>query len=168
MTATWKETMGKVIEWRRHLHRYPELSFQEKETSAFVFRHLSNMGWNVRTNVGGHGIVADLDGSRSGRRIALRADMDALPIQDLKTVEYASQVPGVMHACGHDGHTASLLGVAELLAADRDAWSGQTHNTSNIQCKPRNGRHKQECRVLGNGIERPRRNDCKARRRSLG
>ena len=125
LNGTRKETLERVVEWRRHLHRYPELSYAEKETSAFVARQLEAMGWRVRTGVGGHGVVADLDGGvGSGKRIALRADMDALPIQDQKRTEYASTVPGVMHACGHDGHTAALLGAAMRLADDRKAWSG--------------------------------------------
>lgn len=116
--------MARVIEWRRHLHRHPELSFQEKETSAFVATRLKAMGWSVRTGVGGHGVLADLDGAAPGRRIALRADMDALPIQDMKKTEYASTVPGVMHACGHDGHVSALLGAAEVLAKTKASWPG--------------------------------------------
>ncbi|HZG54948.1 amidohydrolase [Paenibacillus sp.] len=125
MESIRQRTMDKVIAWRRHLHKYPEVSYSEKETAAFVARHLTEMGWRVRTGVGGHGVVADLDGGAgAGKRIALRADMDALPIQDQKTVEYASTVPGVMHACGHDGHTSALLGAAELLAESRASWTG--------------------------------------------
>jgi amidohydrolase len=124
MNETRKETMEKVIAWRRHLHRYPEVSYEEKETSAFVASELKRIGWRVRTGVGGHGVVADLDGAAPGKRIALRADMDALPIQDQKQTEYASTVPGVMHACGHDGHTAALLGVAERLAETTSDWTG--------------------------------------------
>ncbi len=124
MNGTRKETMDRVIAWRRHLHRYPEVSYEEKETSAFVARELLRMGWRVRTGVGGHGVVADLDGASPGKRIALRADMDALPIQDQKQTEYASTVPGVMHACGHDGHTAALLGAAERLAETKAQWHG--------------------------------------------
>jgi len=117
--------MKNVVAWRRHLHMHPELSYHEKETAAFVAARLREAGWRVRTGVGGHGVVADLDGGAGpGKRIALRADMDALPIQDQKRVEYASTVPGVMHACGHDGHTAALLGAAVRLAAAREEWSG--------------------------------------------
>ncbi|WP_199617797.1 amidohydrolase [Paenibacillus alkalitolerans] len=119
-----RETMEQVVAWRRHLHRNPELSYSERETSAFVAKHLREWGWNVRTGVGGHGIVADLAGSAPGRTVALRADIDALPIQDEKNTEYASQVPGVMHACGHDGHTAALMGVAKLLAETKDRLQG--------------------------------------------
>jgi amidohydrolase len=121
---TLRETMEQVVAWRRHLHRHPELSYQERETSAFVAGHLREWGWNVRTGVGGYGIVADLAGAFPGRTVALRADMDALPIQDEKKTEYASQVPGVMHACGHDGHTAALMGVAKMLAETRSRLQG--------------------------------------------
>ncbi|MCI3921507.1 amidohydrolase [Paenibacillus sp. TRM 82003] len=124
MEQLLKETMARVIEWRRHLHRHPELSFREKETSAFVADRLEAMGWRVRAGLGGYGLAADLEGASPGPRIALRADMDALPIQDMKNQEYASTVPGVMHACGHDGHMAALLGAAELLAKTRGTWNG--------------------------------------------
>jgi amidohydrolase len=119
-----KETIERVTLWRRHLHRHPELSYEEKETSAYIASRLESFGWQVRTGVGGHGIIADLTSSLPGRRIALRADMDALPIQDMKNTEYASIVPGVMHACGHDGHMSALLGAAELLAKQRTEWGG--------------------------------------------
>lgn len=122
--AAIQETMDRVVEWRRYLHQYPELSYQEKETSAFVARTLESFGWKVRTGVGGYGVVADLEGRSAGKCIALRADMDALPIQDAKQTAYASKVPGVMHACGHDGHTSQLLGAAELLSKTRSEWSG--------------------------------------------
>lgn len=119
-----EETIARVIEWRRHLHRNPEVSYKEVKTSAFVAERLQRMGWHVRSGIGGYGVVADLDGAAPGKRIALRADMDALPIQDLKQTEYTSTVPGVMHACGHDGHTASLLGAAEWLAQTKASWTG--------------------------------------------
>lgn len=124
MNAAIQDTMGRVVAWRRHLHQYPELSYQEKETSAFVAEKLESFGWKVRIGIGGYGVVADLEGKGPGKCIALRADMDALPIQDAKQAEYASKVPGVMHACGHDGHTAQLLGAAELLSKTRTEWSG--------------------------------------------
>lgn len=105
---------AELIQLRRHLHRHPELGFQEHKTAALVARTLTELGWAVRTGVARTGVVADLDNG-SGPRVALRADMDALPIQEATGAEYASSVPGVMHACGHDGHTAILLGVARLL-----------------------------------------------------
>lgn len=119
-----KELYPEMIEWRRYLHRHPELSYQEERTSAFVADKLEEFGIKVRRNIGGFGVVGDLDGHRPGPRVALRADMDALPIQDEKGCEYSSGVPGVMHACGHDGHMAALLGAAKLLAETRNEWAG--------------------------------------------
>ncbi|MBO9609874.1 MAG: amidohydrolase [Paenibacillaceae bacterium] len=116
---------NKWIEFRRDLHRNPELSFQESRTAAKVAQWLSELGLSVRTGVGGHGVVADLQGDRPGPTIALRADMDALPIQEETILPFASEVPGVMHACGHDVHTTVLLGAAELLAAQREILAGR-------------------------------------------
>ncbi|MCZ8511398.1 amidohydrolase [Paenibacillus filicis] len=115
-----------MVVWRRHLHRHPELSFQESATAAFVAEKLKAMGLKVRTGVGGHGVIGVLDGGKSGPAVALRADMDALPIQDEKeSCDYASTVPGVMHACGHDAHTAALLGVAKVLSERSDELPGR-------------------------------------------
>ncbi|MDF2924513.1 MAG: amidohydrolase [Paenibacillaceae bacterium] len=113
-----------MIGWRRHLHRNPELSYQEERTAAFIAQKLEQFGIKVTRNVGGYGVVGDLDGPKAGPRVALRADMDALPIQDEKSCAYASEVPGVMHACGHDGHVAALLGAAQWLAEKRDLLAG--------------------------------------------
>ncbi len=100
---------------RRHLHQYPELSGQEKHTAAFLADQLEYLGWRVRRNVGGHGVVADLliDGKKP--TVALRVDMDALPIEEINKTDYHSKIPGVMHACGHDVHSAIGLGVAAIL-----------------------------------------------------
>lgn len=108
-----EKLFGAMVERRRHLHRHPELSFKEKETSAYVAGILKELGIEVTEIEGGYGLVGRLRGALPGKTIALRADMDALPIQDEKECEYASEVPGVMHACGHDGHTSMLLAVAE-------------------------------------------------------
>lgn len=114
-----------MVKWRRHLHRHPELSYRESRTSAFVADKLFQWGIEARTGVGGgHGVVGVVRGAKPGPTVALRADMDALPIQDEKTCEYASTVPGVMHACGHDAHTAALLAVAKLFADRRDELAG--------------------------------------------
>ncbi|MDF2721913.1 MAG: peptidase [Paenibacillus sp.] len=113
-----------MVSWRRYLHRHPELSYQERQTSAFVAEQLGQWGVDVQTEVGGYGVVGTIRGAKPGKTVALRADMDALPIQDEKACEYASTVPGVMHACGHDGHTASLLGVAKLFAERKDELTG--------------------------------------------
>ncbi|GAF23876.1 N-acetyl-L,L-diaminopimelate deacetylase [Bacillus sp. JCM 19047] len=105
-----------LIEWRRHLHRYPECSFQEKETSAFVKKQLESIpGMTVFESNVGYGVVGTLSNG-VGPTIALRADMDALPIKEEADVSFSSEHPGVMHACGHDAHTAILLGAATLLA----------------------------------------------------
>lgn len=117
------ELHEKLTQWRRHLHAHPELSLQEKATAAFVQEKLTELGIPFEAGIGGHGIVATLTRGHAQRRVGLRADMDALAIKEDTGLAYASTNPGVMHACGHDGHTTSLLGAAALLAADTD-WSG--------------------------------------------
>jgi amidohydrolase len=102
----------------------PELSFQEKRTPKFIANYLKDLGIEVRTKVGGNGVIGYLKGGKPGKTIALRADFDALPIDDEKDVPYKSQVPGVMHACGHDIHTAALLGVAKVLSQVKDQIKG--------------------------------------------
>ena len=102
--------------WRRHLHQYPELSFQEVETAKFVVKELEKIdNMIIHKNVGGHGVVGILTNGK-GPTIAVRADMDALPIYERNTHDFVSKHPGVMHACGHDAHTAMLLGAAHILA----------------------------------------------------
>jgi amidohydrolase len=113
-----------MIETRRHLHMHPELSHQEVETPEFIARKLEEMGVEVRRGVGGNGVVGTIRGGKPGKTIAFRADFDALPIDDKKSVPYKSTVPGVMHACGHDGHTAGLLGFAKAMAAIKDELPG--------------------------------------------
>ncbi|MGH7107382.1 MAG: amidohydrolase, partial [Acetobacteraceae bacterium] len=114
---------SKLREWRRHLHAHPELSTEERATAAFVAERLAELGIAFASGIGGHGVVATLTRPGSAHSVALRADMDALPIPEETNLAYASTRPGVMHACGHDGHTASLLGAASLLATDPD-WRG--------------------------------------------
>ncbi|NIV37798.1 MAG: amidohydrolase, partial [Anaerolineae bacterium] len=114
-----QELSAVLVDTRRDFHRHPELSFREHRTAQTVADQLGAMGVNVRTGVGITGVVGDL--GDAGPRIALRADMDALPIQEANEVPYASQVPGVMHACGHDVHVACLLGAARLLAEEASA-----------------------------------------------
>ena len=109
--------------WRRHLHAHPELTLHERDTSAFVQDRLRELGIPFVGEIGGHGVVATLTRGKSNRAVGLRADMDALPIHETSGVPHASTNPNVMHACGHDGHTTSLLGAAALLAAD-PTWSG--------------------------------------------
>jgi amidohydrolase len=114
-----------IVEIRRHLHRRPELSFQEEETAAFVAAKLKDWGISHKTGVAGHGVVGWIRGRNPDKGlIALRADMDALPIQEENDVPYCSERPGLMHACGHDVHTASLLGAAKILAETSKDWEG--------------------------------------------
>ena len=123
--AYLKECFTQMVEWRRHFHQYPELSFKEENTPAMIASILREMGLDqVREKVGGRGIVGTLIGGKPGKTVAIRADFDALPIQDQKDVEYKSKIPGVMHACGHDGHTAGLLGLASVLAQHREEIPG--------------------------------------------
>jgi amidohydrolase len=115
---------AEVVEWRRHLHANPELSYQEFNTSKFVFTTLKTMGLNPHT-VSETGVVALVEGKNpSTKIIAVRADMDALPIKETNTVDYKSRNDGVMHACGHDAHTASLLGTAKILSSLKDQFEG--------------------------------------------
>ncbi len=116
----------KLTAWRRHLHAHPELSKFEKNTSAFVQAKLTELGIPFTPDIGGYGVVATLSRGASNRAVGLRADMDALPIDEKTGLGYGSTAPGVMHACGHDGHTTSLLGAAALLQAD-PSWSGTVH-----------------------------------------
>jgi amidohydrolase len=109
--------------WRRHLHANPELTLHEHQTSAFVRDRLTELGIPFAAGVGGHGVVGTIRRGQSNRSVGLRADMDALPILETSGVPHASTNPNVMHACGHDGHTTSLLGAAALLATD-PGWSG--------------------------------------------
>lgn len=109
---------------RRHLHQHPELSFEERETSQFVVNRLKALDIPYKEGVGGYGVIGNIQGSRTGPTVALRADMDALPIHEANNVSYASRFPGVMHACGHDVHTASLLGAAALLRARTGDFRG--------------------------------------------
>lgn len=114
----------KVIEYRRHFHEFPELSFEEFETSEFITDKLKELGYNVRTNIGGTGVMAVLDTGVPGPVIAFRADMDALPIMEESGLDFDSKRVGVMHACGHDGHMAVLLGTAILLSEVKDQLKG--------------------------------------------
>ena len=105
-----------IIETRRDLHKHPELSFKEFRTSKIVSEKLEKFGFEVQTNIGKTGVIGVLKGKRKGKTIAMRADMDALPIQETSDVPYKSINDGIMHACGHDAHVAILLGAAEILS----------------------------------------------------
>ena len=108
-----------IVENRRYMHMHPELSFQEENTSKYIARKLEEYGITYRDNVGKKGIIATIEGAHPGKTIAFRADFDALPIDDEKNVPYKSTVPGVMHACGHDGHTSALLAFAKIIQGNK-------------------------------------------------
>jgi amidohydrolase len=114
-----------IVSWRRFLHQNPELSFKESNTSKFIAEKLRSFGLKVREGVGGNGVIGVIEGGNPGKTIAFRADFDALPIHDEKEVSYKSKLDGVMHACGHDGHTASLLGVAKTLSKHSKHLNGK-------------------------------------------
>lgn len=115
------EFQDELTAWRRELHRYPELGYEERRTAAFVAEKLRAFGLDeVHTGIAGTGVVGVLHGLAPGPTIALRADMDALPIEEASGVPWASTVAGKMHACGHDGHTTMLLGAARYLAETRN------------------------------------------------
>ena len=115
-----------LVEWRRQIHQKPELGFQEKITAEFIAEKLQNWGIAHQTGIAQTGIVAIIKGEKpgNGKVLAIRADMDALPIQEQNEVPYCSQHDGVMHACGHDGHTAIALGTAYYLNQHRQDFSG--------------------------------------------
>lgn len=115
---------NEIVGIRRHLHEYPELSFEEVETPSYIATFHRELGHVVREGVGGRGVVAILRGGKPGKTVALRADFDALAIQEENDVPYKSKIAGKMHACGHDGHTATLLGLAKALNAMRDQIEG--------------------------------------------
>lgn len=131
---------SKMIGWRRDIHQHPELGNQEHRTAALVAAHLRKLGLEVKTGVGGTGVVGVLKGSKPGKVVALRADMDALPIKEMVDLPFASKAKGkhmgkevdVMHACGHDGHTAILMATAEVLAGMKD----QVHGTVKFIFQP--------------------------------
>lgn len=130
--AATARVMPKVVEWRRHIHQYPELGNNEVKTAKFVEGHLRRLGFEVRTGIAKTGVVGILKGGQPGPVIGLRADMDGLPVTERNALPFASkekavfnsQNVGVMHACGHDTHVAMLLGAAEVLAGMKDKIKG--------------------------------------------
>lgn len=118
------ENFQEYVLIRRHLHSNPELSFREEQTSLFIQDKLRSYGIPFQSNVGGYGIVALIEGSKPGKLIALRADIDAIPVNEENDVPYRSKVPGVMHACGHDAHITCLLGAAKILSEIRAELQG--------------------------------------------
>ena len=127
-SLTWLQELEKrkddLIALRRDLHRHPELGFHEQRSAEVVAHRLRNAGLDVRSGIAGTGVIALLRGENPGRTIAWRADMDALPLTEKSDVPWTSVNPGVMHACGHDGHTAIAVTLAEILAAHRDELPG--------------------------------------------
>ncbi len=114
-----------LIARRRDFHRHPELAFQEHRTAGIVADELNQLGLEVQTGIAKTGVVGILEGASDGPTVLYRADMDALPIQEDSSAEYASQAPGKMHACGHDGHTAIALGIAKVLSRHRAQLGGR-------------------------------------------
>jgi amidohydrolase len=116
---------ARVVEWRRAIHARPELAYQEHRTAALAAEMLRELGADVRTGVAGTGVVGIVRGRGPGKTVAVRADMDALMVDEQTGLPFASQNPGVMHACGHDSHVAMALGAAAVLARLRDRFDGQ-------------------------------------------
>ena len=133
MTESAKALLPELIKIRRDFHEYPELSGKEEETAKKVAAYLKEMGCDqVIEHVGGHGVIGVIKGASEGGVVALRADMDALQIQEMNETEYRSRNDGVMHACGHDNHMTGLLGAAKLLLERRD----QIHGTVKLVFQP--------------------------------
>ncbi|RKQ18609.1 amidohydrolase [Oceanobacillus bengalensis] len=122
--AELDDSFEDMKDWRRYMHKHPELSFEEVHTAKYIEEKLVSFGLEVKTQIGGNGLIGILKGAEKGKTIALRADFDALPIEDEKDVPYKSTKPGVMHACGHDGHTSALLGTARTLSKYREKIKG--------------------------------------------
>jgi amidohydrolase len=119
------EYFAEIQEIRRHLHQHPELSMQEEQTAKFIMNKLDSFGISYQSGIAKNGIAALIHGNMGGDKVvALRADMDALPIEESNDLPYKSMNPGVMHACGHDAHMASLLGTAKILQNTREHWGG--------------------------------------------
>lgn len=125
MIEAAKKINDSLIEIRRDFHMYPEVSGCERETGEKVAKRLTELGYEVRSQVGGHGVIGVLKGSTPGKAVALRADMDALQIQEANATCYKSKTDGVMHACGHDTHMTMLLGAAKLLMDNKEKISGE-------------------------------------------
>jgi amidohydrolase len=148
------EIMPGVVADRRHLHQHPEIGFHEFETAKFVAERLRALGFDeVHTGVAKTGVIGILRGGKPGKVVALRADMDALPIEEENDVEYRSQNPGAMHACGHDAHVSMMLGAARVLASKRDELPG----TVKILFQPaEEGLGGAEAMVAAGALENPR------------
>lgn len=124
LDINYESVYKKAIEYRRHFHQYPELSFEEFETSKYIAEKLISFGYDVKTNVGGTGVIAVLRTNKEGKSIAFRADMDALPMLEETGLPFASKRVGIMHACGHDCHMAIVLATAEVLSGYKESLGG--------------------------------------------
>src|SRR2546427_7082192 len=144
-----------IIKIRREIHQKPELAYREQTTAKLVAEQLKALGIQVKQGIGGTGILGILKGPKPGRVVALRADMDALPLEEMADVEFKSKEKGVMHACGHDTHVAMLLGTAKLLAGHREELAG----TGKVLFQPaggQGGKRGAKPRVQGGGNEKPK------------
>ena len=119
-----EQVRSKLVTWRRDFHMHPELAFEEHRTAGIVAQHLGRLGYQVRTGVAKTGVIGVLEGTQPGPVVMFRFDMDALPVAEETEADYASKMSGCMHACGHDGHVAMGMGLAELMAAHRDQIAG--------------------------------------------
>ncbi|AFL48774.1 hippurate hydrolase [Sinorhizobium fredii] len=126
ISAAISNSLPELVAIRRDLHAHPELGLEERRTSAFIAQHLEALGYMVTTGLAKTGVVGTLRNGTGARSIGIRADIDALPIHEETGLDYASKTPGLMHACGHDGHTAMLLGAARALA-ERKNFDGTVH-----------------------------------------
>lgn len=120
-----REKEGRIIEIRRYLHAHPEPSFHEENTAKYIADFYADKDCTVRNHVGGNGVVVTIDSGKPGKTAAIRADFDALPIMEETGLPFASENPGVMHACGHDGHTAYMLILGETLIEMKDQLRGR-------------------------------------------
>ena len=129
MIKTYMKTYeGQIRQWRRQFHEYPETSFQERRTTLRIVNILEDMGIPCEVNPEQHtGVVAKIEGDHPGKAVALRADIDALPVQEANDVPFKSRCSGCMHACGHDGHIAVLLGAARMLVNMKDRLYGTVY-----------------------------------------
>ncbi|MEB8773814.1 amidohydrolase, partial [Bacillus cereus] len=127
MNRVWKNLISEenIVKWRRHFHKYPELSFHEKETSQFIYDTLCSFSSFEVTRPTKYSVLAIKRGVKQGKVIAIRADIDALPIQEETSKSYTSVNKGMMHACGHDAHTAILLSTAEVLSNIKEDFAGE-------------------------------------------
>ena len=137
-----------IIETRRKIHKNPELSFKEFDTSKLIIKNLNDWGIDVQKNIAQTGVVGTIKGAKDGKTIALRADMDALPIQETSNIPYKSENDGVMHACGHDGHIAMLLGAAKALSNKKT----ELHGTVKFIFQPAEEGHAGAKHMINEGV----------------